>query len=111
MDFIESEYSLKTPLNIEFFDNDYLVDRTGKVGYIFYWRTLKTIQIYSKDELPSIELTISKNKWNVDEILTSFIEALSMYYTWCLNTMHDNYESIDSLVDAILKEYRRKYPF
>ena len=113
MDFIESEYSLKTPLNIEFFDKDYLVDRTGKkVGYIFYWPDFKKYpNIYSEDELPSIELPVSKNKWSVDEILTSLIEALSMYYAWCLNIMHDNYEVDDSLVDSILKEYRRKYPF
>ena len=113
MDFIESEYSLKTPLNIDFFDKDYLVDRTGKkVGYIFYWLDLKKYpNIYSEDEFPSIELPVSKNKWSVDEILTSFIEALSMYYAWCLNIMHDNYEVDDSLVDSILKEYRRKYPF
>ena len=113
MDFIESEYSLKTPLNIELFDKDYLVDRTGKkVGYIFYWPDFKKYpNIYSEDEFPSIELPVSKNKWSVDEILTSFIEALSMYYAWCLNIMHDNYEVDNSLVDAILKEYRRKYPF
>ena len=37
MDFIESEYSLKTPLHIAFFNKDHLIDRTGKkVGYIFY---------------------------------------------------------------------------
>ena len=35
MDFIESEYSLKTPLNIEFFDKDYLVDRTGKKSRLY----------------------------------------------------------------------------
>ena len=113
MDFIESEYSLKTPLHIVFFNKDHLIDRTGKkVGYIFYWPDFKNYpNIYSKDELPSIELPVSKNKWSVDEILTSFIEALSMYYAWCLNIMHDNYEVDNSLVDAILKEYRRKYTF
>ena len=67
--------------------------------------------IYSEDEFPSIELPVSKNKWSVDKILTSFIEALSMYYAWCLNIMHDNYEVDNSLVDSILKEYRRKFSF
>ena len=56
-------------------------------------------------------LDFKENWFSKDEILTSFIEALSMYYAWCLNIMHDNYEVNDSLVDSILKEYRRKYPF
>ena len=113
MTFIEEEYSLKTPLNIEYINKDYLLDRTGKkVGYIFYWSDFKNYpNIYSEDELPNIELPVSKGKWSVDEILTSFIEALSMYYAWCLNIMHDNYEIDKSLVDVILKEYRKKYPF
>jgi len=34
-----------------------------------------------------------------------------MYYAWCLNIMHDNYEVDNSLVDSILKEYRRKFSF
>lgn len=113
MDFIELEYSLKTPLNIEFFNKYYLIDQTGKkVGYIFYWPDFKKyLSIYSEDELPHIELPVSKSKWSVDEILTSFIEALSMYFAWCLNIMHDNYEVDNSLVDSIFKEYRRKYSF
>lgn len=113
MDFIESEYSLKTPLHIAFFNKDHLIDRTGKkVGYIFYWPDFKNYpNIYSENELSSIELPVSKNKWSVDEILTSFIEALSMYYAWFLNIMHDNYEVDNSLVDSILKEYRRKFSF
>ena len=113
IDFIESEYSLKTPLSIELFNKDYLIDRTGKkVGYIFYWPDFKKYpNVYSEDQLPNIELPVSKRKCSVDEILTSFIEALSMYFAWCLNIMHDNYEVDNSVVDAILKEYRRKYPF
>ena len=113
MTFIEEEYSLKTPLNIEYINKDYLLDRTGKkVGYIFYWSDFKNYpNIYSEDELPNIELPVSNGKWSVDEILTSFIETLSMYYAWCLNIMHDNYEIDKSLVDVILKEYRKKYPF
>ena len=57
MDFIESEYSLKTPLHIEFFNKDYLIDRTGKkAGYIFYWPDFKKYpNIYSEDEFPSID--------------------------------------------------------
>ena len=113
IDFIESEYSLKTPLNIKFFNKDYLIDRIGKkVGYIFYWSDFKKYpNIYSEDELPSVLLPVSKSKWSIDEILLSLIEALSMYYAWCLNIMTDNYEVDNSLVDAILKEYRRRYPF
>ena len=62
MDFIESEYSLKT-LHIAFFNKDHLIDRTGKkVGYIFYWPDFKNYpNIYSGDELPNIELPVSKN--------------------------------------------------
>ena len=56
-------------------------------------------------------LDFKENWFSKDEILTSFIEALSMYYAWCLNIMHDNYEVDNSLVDAILKEYRRKFLF
>ena len=56
-------------------------------------------------------LDFKENWFSKDEILTSFIEALSMYYAWCLNIMHDNYEVDNSLVDSILKEYRRKFSF
>lgn len=113
MNFIETHYSLKTPLYVEFINKEYIIDKTGKkVGYIFYWDDFKNYpNIYNEEQLPNIELPVNNNKWTVDEILTSFIEALTMYFAWCLNIINDGYNVDNSLVDSILEEYRREYLF
>lgn len=113
MDFIESTYPLKTPIIVSFYNRDKLIDRNGKkVGFIFYWSDFKNYpNIYTEDDLPIIELPVNNDKWSMDEIITSFIEALTMYWAWCLNIMSDEYITDNSLVDSILMEYRRQYPF
>ena len=90
-----------------------MIDRNGKkVGFIFYWSDFKNYpNIYTEDDLPIIELPVNNDKWSMDEIITSFIEALTMYWAWCLNIMSDEYITDNSLVDSILMEYRRQYPF
>lgn len=113
IEFIETVYPLKTPLNIELYNKDHLIDQTGKkVGFIFLWSDFKNYpNIYTKEELPIIKLPVSNVKWSIDEIITSFIEAMSMYFAWCLNIMTDDFKVDNSLVDSILCEYRKKYPF
>lgn len=113
MDFIESTYPLKTPIIVSFYNRDKLIDQNGKkVGFIFYWSDFKNYpNIYTEDDLPIIELPVNNDKWSMDEIITSFIEALTMYWAWCLNIMSDEYITDNSVVDSILMEYRRQYPF
>jgi hypothetical protein len=60
------------------------------------------------DDLPVIELAVRTEKWSMEEILTSFIDAISMYYAWLSNTL--NGDTLPQLPDAeeILQLYLRE---
>ncbi len=109
MDYVEANYNIATPIDVLFINQDYLIDRNNKqVGYIFYYPDFKKYpNIYTVDDIPIIELPVKEGKWSKDEILTSFIEALTMYFVWIMNRLDDEYEVDDSVVDYILEQYKK----
>ena len=85
---VEDHFSLPVTLWVDFKYNHYLVDRAGKrVGYKFYWADFANYPVFENpDDIPVIELAVRAERRTIEEILASFIEAISEYYVWLFNT-------------------------
>ena len=92
MDFVywvEDHFSMPVTLWVDFKYNHYLVDKTGKrVGYKFYWADWNPYPVIENpDDIPVIELPVRMEHSSIEEILFSFIRAISLYYTWLTGTI------------------------
>ena len=102
---IEKVYGLQCPVYIDFEYKNYLYTKERKrVGYLFYWDDFKDYpNITGNDEIPIIVLPVKEDYWTFEEIIGSFVEALTDYYKWCLNIeMSSKY---DEEVDIVIDEY------
>ena len=82
---VEDHFSLPVTLWVDFKYNHYLMDRTGKrVGYKFYWAKLTPV-VDNPDDIHVIELPVRTEHSTTEEILTSFIAAITMYFQWLTN--------------------------
>ena len=107
---VEDHYAIPVTLWVDFKYNHYLVDRAKKrVGYKFYWADFSTFPIFDNfDDLPVIELPVRTEKWTMDEILASFIEAISHYFAWLSNADMHEFEPDEELVETILQAYKTR---
>ena len=64
---------------------------------------------YNWDDIPVIELPVRMEHWTLEEILTSFIEAISQYFAWLTNTIADDTEPDEREVEEVLQAYLRDY--
>ena len=87
---VEDHFSLPVALWVDFKYNHYLMGQNGKrVGYKFYWVDFANYPVFENpDDIPVIELAVRTERRTTEEILASFIEAISRYYTWLLNENH-----------------------
>lgn len=108
---VEDHFYLPVTLWVDFKYNHYLIDRNGKrVGYRFYWADFKTYPVFENEEdIPVIELPVRTEYWTMEEILTSFIEAISQYYTWLTNTITDGAKPDKHEVEEVLQTYLSEY--
>ena len=108
---VEDSFHLPITLWVDFKYNHYLIDRTGKrVGYRFYWADFKKYPVFDNpDDIPVIELPVRTEHWTIEEILRSFIEAISQYYAWLTNTLTDDTPPDQSEVEEVLQTYLREY--
>ena len=104
---VEDHFSLPVTLWVDFKYNHYLVTRTKKrVGYKFYWADFTNYPVFENpDDIPVIELPVRTERWTMAEILTSFIEAISEYYAWLLNTNTDTSIPDENEVEQVLQAY------
>lgn len=104
---VEDNYPIPVTLWVDFKYNHYLVTRTKKrVGYKFYWVDFDTYPVFEKEEdIPVIELPVRTEAWTMEEILASFIEAISCYFAWITNQMVEEYQPDLEEVEEILQEY------
>ena len=104
---VEDHFSLPITLWVDFKYNHYLVTRNKKrVGYKFYWVDFSNYPVFENpDDIPVIELPVRTERWTMTEILTSFIEAISEYYAWLLNTNTDAYVPDEDEVEQVLQAY------
>ena len=104
---VESNYRIPITLWVDFEYKHYLISRDGKrVGYLFYWADFTTYPVFNnKDDIPQIRLPVRTERSTIEEILTSFIEALTDYYAWLCNELSEGYIINENDVEEILQAY------
>ncbi len=104
---IEQNYRIPITLWVDFEYNHYLISRSGKrVGYLFYWADFSTYPVFSNSEdIPQIRLPVRTEHITIEEILTSFIEAITDYYAWLCNEIYEGYIPNETEVEDILQAY------
>ena len=103
----EDHFSFPVTLWVDFRYNHYLLDKTGKrVGYKFYradWKPYPVME--NPDDIPVIELPVRMEHSAVDEILFSFIEAISHYFAWLTNSLSEDFQPDETQTAEILYTY------
>ena len=104
---VESKYRQPVTLWVDFEYRHYLIRRDGKrVGYLFYWSDFTDYPVFSSpDDIPIIRLPVRTERSSLEDILGSFIEAISWYYAWICNEIQDDYQPNYDDVDRILQDY------
>ena len=104
---VEDRFSLPVTLWVDFKYNHYLVDEKGKrVGYRFYWAAFKAYPTFTDpDDIPVIELPVRTEHRDMEAVLRSFIEAISLYYMWLGNDITPECTPDSERADKILKAY------
>ena len=107
---VEDNFYLPVTLWVDFKYNHYLIDRNKKrVGYRFYWADFTTYPVFDNpDDIPVIELPVRTEHWSIEEILTSFIEAITRYFAWLTNTLTDTPCLDAQEVEEVLQAYLRR---
>ena len=104
---VEDHFNLPVTLWVDFKYNHYLIDRDGKrVGYRFYWSDFLSYPAFDNpDDIPVIELPVRMDYWTMEEILVSFIEAISEYFAWLTNTITKVTQPDESEVEEVLQAH------
>jgi len=107
VDWVENNYRIPVTLWVDFEYNHYLISRSGKrVGYLFYWADFLTYPVFdNKENIPYIRLPVRTENSTIEEILSSFIEAITGYYAWICNEINDEYVADENEVEEILQKY------
>lgn len=103
----EAHFAFPVTLWVDFKYNHYLLDREGnRVGYRFYWADFASWPVFDNPEdIPVIELPVRTEHWSMEEILASFIEAISQYFAWLTNTITETTEPNEAETEEILQAY------
>ena len=109
VEWMESNYRIPITLWVDFDYKHYLIRSDGKrVGYLFYWSDFYSYPVFNNPEdIPELRLAVRDEHWTIEEILTSFIEAIMYYYVWICNENLDSYEPDEAEVEEVLQEYLR----
>ena len=104
---VEDHFPLPVTLWVDFKHNHYLVNQAGKrVGYKFYWVDFADYPVFTNpDDIPVIELPVRTEHSTIEEILSSFIEAISDYYVWLTNALTGNYTPDPDETEEVLQAY------
>ena len=104
---VESRYRLPVTLWVDFEYKHYLVSREGRrVGYLFYWADFSDYPVFSDpDDIPAIRLPVRTEHSGMEEILRSLISAISDYFAWIRNEIHEGYVSDENEDEEILQSY------
>ncbi|MBQ7325039.1 MAG: hypothetical protein IJW98_04795, partial [Clostridia bacterium] len=101
-------YRIPITLWVDFEYKHYLIRRDGKrVGYLFYWADFSSYPVFdNQNDIPQIKLPVRTEHSSIEEILTSFIEAITDYYAWICNEI-EKHEPDEKDVEEILQAYMR----
>lgn len=109
VEWIERNYRIPITLWVDFDYKHYLIRKDGKrAGYLFYWSDFDSYPLFNDSaKIPKLRLPVRDENWTIEEILTSFIEAIMCYYAWICNEINDSYEPVEAEVEEVLEEYLR----
>lgn len=81
---VEDHYRVPVTLWVDFEQKHYLRMDDGKqTAYRFYWVPFTTFPVFEKEEdIPVIRLAVRRDHHSIREILTSFTQAITCYFTW-----------------------------
>lgn len=104
---VEKNFDIPITLWVDFEYNHYLIRRDKKrVGYLFYWVDFSAYPLFNnKEDIPQIRLPVRTEYSTIEEILRSFVEAITDYYAWICNEINDEYIVNDDDVEEILQAY------
>ena len=104
---VEDHFCLPITLWVDFKYKHYFIDPSGKrVGYRFYWADFVTYPSFdNENDIPVIELPVRTEHWTMEEILTSFIEAITLYFTWLTNSITVSTKPDKKDVEEVLQAY------
>ena len=106
----EDNFAFPVTLWVDFKYNHYLLRRDGKrVGYLFYWADFKDYPVFDNpDDIPVIQLPVRTERRNMEEILRSFIGAISAYYMWLTDEISGKTAPDAEEVEEVLQLYIRE---
>ena len=104
---VENNFNVTITLRVDFEYRHYLLDRNKKrAGYLFYWADFSSYPVFEKeDDIPAIRLPVRTEHYTIEEVLTSFIEAISCYFAWISNIIVDEFTPDENDVEEILQAY------
>ena len=107
---VEDHFNLPVTLWVDFKYNHYLTGKNGqRVGYRFYWADFAAYPVFDNpDDIPVIELAVRTGHSTIEEILKSFVEAISLYYAWLTNSITHDSTPDKREVEDILEAYLNK---
>lgn len=104
---VEKNFNMPITLWVDFEYKHYLIDRRKKrVGYLFYWSDFSSYPVFdSKEDIPTIRLPVREEYYSFEEILFSFIQAITDYFAWLLNKIDEDCIPNENDVEEILQMY------
>ena len=104
---VENNYRVPITLWVDFEYNHYLISAEGRrVGFLFYWADFSSYPVFdNQDDIPQIRLPVRTEHSTIEEILSSFIEAITYYYAWICNEICEGYKINENDVEEILQAY------
>lgn len=105
---MEHNYRIPITLLVDFEYKHYLISQSGKrSGYLFYWADFSSYPVFDNaEDIPMIRLPVRTEYSTMEEILTSFVEAITDYYAWLCNEIYEEYTQNEDDVQEILQAYR-----
>ena len=107
VNWVGQNYRIPITLWVDFEYKHYLISRSGKrVGYLFYWADFSSYpEFHNVEDIPQIRLPVRTEHSTIEEILASFIEAITDYYAWLCNEICEGYKPNEDDVEEILQAY------
>ncbi len=104
---VEKNFNIPITIWVDFEYKHYLVKKDGqRVGYIFYWTEFSDYPNFGeKDCIPEIRLPVRTEYWTIEEVLISFIEALTNYFAWICDELTPDFLVDEDSAEEVLCEY------
>lgn len=106
---VEENFRLPVTLWVDFEFKHYLLERSKKrVGYLFYWADFNTYPRFDNvEDIPIIRLPVRTEYSIMEDILTSFMEAISHYFLWITNEISEDCILDERETEEVLQAYLR----